>query len=91
MKIQDIKIVPGRSVEECQKMIEGAPPVSVMLLDYIERMFKAKAINPTSPTMQQELIYQAGIEKVKMHLRSLHEQQSKRSGIPTNGTRGTDA
>lgn len=63
--------------EAFNKALRECPPVSAALLMYLEKMFARKQINPTNPSMQQELVYQAGIDKVVMHLRSQNDRQER--------------
>jgi len=60
-----------------EKALRDCPGVSKQLIAYLERMFSRKSIKPTEPTMQQELVYQAGIDKVLEHLRSQNERQEQ--------------
>lgn len=60
----------NRTLREC-------PPVSAALIAYLEKMFARRYIKPNEPMMQQELVYQAGVDKVIQHLRSQNERQEK--------------
>ena len=63
------------AAEAFNKALRECPPVSAALLMYLEKMFARKQIKPNDPTMQQELVFQAGIDKVVMHLRSQNDRQ----------------
>lgn len=67
----------AKQLVDYEKTISECPPVSKALIQYIERMFSRKLILPTSPSMQQELVYQAGIDKVIAHLRSQNDKQER--------------
>ncbi len=71
------KAAPDLHLDAYQKALRECPPVSAALLAYLDNMFARKPIPPTSPSLQQELVFQAGIDKVLMHLRSRNEQQER--------------
>lgn len=65
----------SKHLKDYNTAILKCPPVSKQLLDYLEKMFSKKAIKPTSPTMEQELVYQAGIDQIINHLRNQNARQ----------------
>ena len=65
------------SLSNYNKAIRECPPVPKALLEYLDRMFSRKMIRPTSPTMEQELVYQAGIDNIIQHLRSQNDRQEQ--------------
>ena len=65
------------TLADYQKSLSECPPVSKALIEYLERMFSRKVINPTSASMQQELVFQAGIDSVLLHLRNRNDRQEE--------------
>lgn len=59
------------------RALQDCPPVSAALLAYLDKMFARKYIEPNNPNMSQELIFQAGIDKIKNHLRTQNDRQEK--------------
>ena len=66
------------NTKDYQKALRECPPVSASLVAYLEKMFSRRQIKPNDPTMQQELVFQAGVDKVIMHLRSQNDMQEQR-------------
>jgi hypothetical protein len=63
--------------EAYKKALGDCPPVSAGLLAYLDKMFSRRSIKPNEPTMQQELVFQAGVDKVLQHLRGQNERQEQ--------------
>lgn len=63
--------------EAYNKALLDCPPVSAALIVYLNRMFARRYIKPNDPTMQQELVFQAGIDKVVQHLGNQNDRQEK--------------
>ncbi len=79
--------IRDKGLEDYVRVIQECPPVSNIMLEHLDKMFSRKSIKPTSPTMEQELVYQAGIDKVLAYLRSANERQEKeQQEIRTRGT-----
>ena len=72
-----IRDKPDEAIEAYQRALNECPPVSSALLAYLDKMFARRKIKPNDPTMQQELVFQAGIDNVVMHLRSQNERQER--------------
>ncbi len=73
--LDDFKL--SRSTEY-RKLEQECPPISQQLLGHLDKMFARKTILPTSPTIGNELIYQAGVEKVLDYLRRQNGRQEDR-------------
>lgn len=71
------KVIQDTKISDYNKMLLTCPPISERLLQYLEKMFSRRYIKPNDPCMQQELVFQAGIDKVIQHLRSQNERQEK--------------
>lgn len=65
------------SLDEYNAACRTCPPVSQLLLDHLDMMFSRKDVHHTDPTMSQQLIIQAGIDKVIKHLRRQNDRQEK--------------
>lgn len=70
------KLIDQR-VQSYIEATQQCPPVSKALIAHLDKMFSAKSIPPTSPSMQQELVFQAGIEKVKDYLKDQNARQER--------------
>ena len=75
--MSSLKDLRSAQTADYNKALSQCPPVSKQLLAYLDKMFTRRLIKPTEPTMQQELVYQAGVDKVIEHLRSNNERQEK--------------
>lgn len=64
-------------VKDYTDAIHSCPPVSKALIAHLDRMFSRKTVLPTSPSMQQELVFQAGIEKIKDYLKEQNARQER--------------
>jgi len=75
--MSSLKDFRSTQIVDYQKAVQSCPPVSKLLLEHIKKMFSRRSIKPTEITMQQELVYQAGIDKVIEYLRGQNERQEK--------------
>ena len=75
--MNSLKDLRSAQIVDYEKAVRSCPPVSKALLAHLEKMFSRKMIKPTEPTMQQELVYQAGIDKVIEYLRKQNDRQER--------------
>jgi hypothetical protein len=68
---------PDEVTDAYDKAVRECPPVSASLIAYLEKMFSLKYIKPNVPTMQQQLVFQAGQDRIIKHLRSQNERQEQ--------------
>ncbi len=57
--------------------VRECPPVSRQLLAHLDKMFHRRQIPPTSPSLANELIFQAGINQIKDYLRMQNSRQEE--------------
>jgi len=76
----------AKATEDYLSAIQECPPVSNAMIEHLKKMYTRKIIKPTSSTMSQELIYQAGIDKIITYLENANTRQEKeQQDIRTKG------